>query len=185
VKLVEFASMTCPHCGEFEKEAGQALIDKYVKTGLVAYEFRNYVRDPFDMTASILARCAGPQGFFPMTKAMFAEQATWIGKIQQAGDARMTAIQAMPPQQQFAAYADVAALDDFAAMRGVPRAKIAQCLADQQAASKLVQMNSDAMSQYEINSTPSFLLDGEVVELDNSATVWQQLEPKIRAAIDG
>jgi protein-disulfide isomerase len=75
-KLVEFGSMTCPHCREFEEESHQALLDKYVKTGLASFEFRNYVRDPFDMTASIIARCAGKDGFFAMTHAMYDEQPT-------------------------------------------------------------------------------------------------------------
>ena len=44
VKLVEFGSLTCPHCAEFEHQGGQALVDNYVKKGLVSWEFRNYVR---------------------------------------------------------------------------------------------------------------------------------------------
>ena len=51
VKLVEFGSLTCPHCAEFEEEGGKALIENYVKTGQVSWEFRNFVRDPFDITA--------------------------------------------------------------------------------------------------------------------------------------
>ena len=46
--------MTCPHCAELER-GGKALIDSYVKR-LVSWEFRNFV-DPFDMTATLLARC--------------------------------------------------------------------------------------------------------------------------------
>jgi protein-disulfide isomerase len=46
VKLVEFGSLTCPHCAEFEHQGGKALVDNYVKKGLVSWEFRNFVRDP-------------------------------------------------------------------------------------------------------------------------------------------
>ena len=185
VKLVEFGSMTCPHCAEFEKESNQALLDKYVKTGLASFEFRNYVRDPVDMTASIIARCAGKDGFFALTHAMYEDQNSWIGKMQTADQTRLTQIQAMPAGAQFAEYAKLTGLDGFAALRGVQRAQIDKCLADEANATRLVDMNSDASSRYEINSTPSFLLNGEVVELDNSATVWKQLEPRIRAAIGG
>ena len=59
VKLVEFGSLTCPHCAEFEEKGGNALIENYVKKGLVSWEFRNFVRDPVDMTATLLARCGG------------------------------------------------------------------------------------------------------------------------------
>jgi len=185
VKLVEFGSMTCPHCREFEEESHQALLDKYVKTGLLAFEFRNYVRDPFDMTASIIARCGGKDNYFALTHAMYDEQPTWAGKIQTADPAKLQQIQAMPAQAQFAELAKITGLDSFAAMRGMPRAQIDKCLADGTMASKLVEMNGDAQTRYEVQGTPTFLLNGEVVETKNGETVWKQLEPKIRGAIGG
>ena len=69
IKLVEFGSMTCPHCAEFDEIGVPALVDKYVKSGQVSWEFRNYVRDPFDLTASLIARCNGAKSFFPLTRA--------------------------------------------------------------------------------------------------------------------
>jgi protein-disulfide isomerase len=184
-KLVEFGSMTCPHCREFEEEAHQALLDKYVKTGLLAFEFRNYVRDPFDMTASMIARCGGKDNFFPLTHALYEDQMTWAGKIQTADAEKLNQIQAMPPQAQFAEFAKLTGLDSFAAMRGMPRAQIDKCLADESMATKLVEMNSDAQNRYEVSGTPTFLLNGEVVDMKNGETVWKQLEPKIRGAISG
>ena len=65
VKLVEFGSMTCPHCAEFDEQGGKPLIDNYVKNGQVSFEFRNFVRDPFDMTASLIARCGGAKQLLP------------------------------------------------------------------------------------------------------------------------
>ena len=51
VQVVEFGSMTCPHCAEFDEEAMKPLVDNYVKSGKVGFEFRNFVRDPFDVAA--------------------------------------------------------------------------------------------------------------------------------------
>ncbi|MCA1653471.1 MAG: DsbA family protein, partial [Sphingomonadales bacterium] len=59
VKLIEYGSLTCPHCAEFEEKGGKPLIDNYVKKGLVSFEFRNFVRDPYDITAALIARCGG------------------------------------------------------------------------------------------------------------------------------
>ena len=59
VKVVEYGSMTCPHCAEFDEEALKPLTDNYVKSGRVSFEFRNFVRDPFDVAASLVARCGG------------------------------------------------------------------------------------------------------------------------------
>ena len=182
VKLVEFGSMTCPHCATFDQEGVPQLVDKYVKTGNVSFEFRNFVRDPYDITAALIARCNGAKTFFPLTSAIFEDQAEWTGKLQQVPEEQMQALQTMPPEQQFSTIAKWTGLQQFAAMRGVPTAKSSQCLADQDAITKLVQMNSDATSQYNIAGTPSFLINGELVE---NATRWQDLEPKIRQALGG
>ena len=182
VKLVEFGSMTCPHCAEFEEQGVKALIDNYVKKGLVSYEFRNYVRDPFDVAASLVARCGGEAGFFGLTRGLYAEQRDWVGKIQAADPAKMQSLQTMPPGQQFATIADLAGLKQFAAMRGVPRAKAEACLADEAAINQLVQMNSDAQSTYNIPGTPAFLINGTLVE---QVAAWSQLEPKIKEALAG
>ena len=53
VKLVEYGSYTCGHCARFDEEGVQPLIDKYVKTGRVSFEFRNYVRDPYDLAGAL------------------------------------------------------------------------------------------------------------------------------------
>ncbi len=180
VKLVEFGSMTCPHCAEFEEHGTAALIDNYVKKGLVSFEFRNFVRDPFDMTASLVARCAGTAGFFGLTRNLYAQQQDWVGKIQSADQAKMQALQSMTPAQQFSTIADLAELKQFAAMRGVPRAKAEQCLANEAEVNQLVQMNSDAVSNYSVPGTPSFLINGALVD---STANWQALEPKLKEAL--
>lgn len=180
VKLVEFGSMTCPHCAEFEEQGGKALIDNYIKKGLVSWEFRNFVRDPFDMTATLLARCGGEANFFGMTRTLFHDQKNWIGKVQAADQAQLQALQAMPPAQQFSTVADLAGLKTFAAQRGVPRAKAEQCLANEQEANQLVQMNSDAVSTYSIPGTPAFLINNSLVEQTSN---WETLEPKIKEAL--
>lgn len=180
VKLVEFGSMTCPHCAEFDEKGAKVLIDNYVKKGLVSWEFRNFVRDPFDMAASLLARCAGDAGFFGLTRNLYADQKDWVGKIQAADQAKLQALQAMPPAQQFSTIADIAGLKQFAAMRGVPRAKADQCLANEADVNQLVQMNSDAVSTYSIPGTPAFLINGTLA--DQTAT-WDTLEPKIKEAL--
>ena len=180
VKLVEFGSLTCPHCAAFEAEGGKALVDNYVKKGLVSWEFRNFVRDPFDMTATLLARCGGEASFFGLTRNLFADQKDWIGKIQAADPAKVQALQTLPPAQQFSTIADLGGLKQYASMRGVPRAKGEQCLANQDEVTKLVQMNTDAVTNYNVPGTPTFLINGKVVE---STATWDLLEPKIKEAL--
>jgi protein-disulfide isomerase len=180
VKLIEFGSMTCPHCAEFEEQGGQALIDNYVKKGLVSFEFRNFVRDPYDITAALIARCGGPASFFGLTRAFYANQQDWIGKIQSADPAKLQALEGQSPQAQFKALSDIAGFPAFAAMRGVPKAKTEACLADPAAATQLVSMNSDAVSNFNIQGTPTFVINGKTIE---NANTWATVEPKIKEAL--
>ena len=183
VKLVEYASMTCPHCAEFEEAGTKPLLEQYVKTGKVSFEFRNFVRDAADLSASLIARCGGTASFFPLTRALFAEQRSWFERIQSASPEAQQALANLPPAQQFSAIAKMAGFPQFAAQRGLPSSKSAACLANETEINRLVQMNSDATTQFpNFPGTPSFTINGKV--LDKTAN-WQALEPQLKAAVGG
>jgi protein-disulfide isomerase len=185
VKIVEFGSMTCPHCADFDETGVKPLIDNYVKSGKVSYEFRNFVRDPFDVAASLVARCGGTGSFFGLTRGLYADQRDWVAKVQAADPAAMQQIQSLPPNQQFAEIAKIAGFQDWAAMRGLPAEKTAACLANQSEVDRLVQMQNDAISSFNIPGTPGFLLNGEVVTIEPGSSAWSQLEAKIKGALGG
>ena len=176
VKVIEFGSLTCPHCAEFAEHGAPELIDKYVKTGRVSYEFRNYLRDGLDMSMALIAHCVGPEKFFPLSDALFKSQREIFERVQ-----------AVPPEQQQAAaqnpagFAQMAGLQQWAAQRGVPSARSNACLANQELMNRLIQTSSDATTQYpEFQGTPTFILNGEM--LKNTAS-WDKLEPAIRDAL--
>jgi protein-disulfide isomerase len=188
VALVEYGSMTCPHCRSFSETGFQPLVQNYVKNGKVSYEFRNYVRDPFDIAASLIARCNGSKSFFALTEALYKDQPDWVGKIQAAPEQQLNGLQNLPPDKQFVAIAKIADLQQWAAIRGVPTAKSAQCLTDQPKIDQLVQMNSDATSSFpDMPGTPTFIINGKMVDLGpvTEAQVWSALESKIKEALGG
>jgi protein-disulfide isomerase len=185
VKLVEFGSMTCPHCKRFDQNSVPQLMT-YVKSGQVSWEFRNYVRDAFDVAASLVARCNGTKSFFPVTRAIFADQENWENKIQATPQDQLKAMQDLPPNQQFAAVAKVAGFPQFGAGHGVPVARSAQCLSNVNSVNQLVQMASDANAQFpDFKGTPSFLMNGAMVDLGQvtEAQVWPTLKSKLDAAV--
>ena len=159
------------------------LIDNYVKTGKVSLEFRNFVRDPFDVAASLVARCGGTTSFFGLTRGLYADQRDWVSKIQTADPAAMQQIQNLPPEQQFGEIAKIAGFQDWAAMRGLAPEKTAACLSNRSEVDRLVQMQNDAVSTYDIPGTPAFLLNNETVTIEPGSTPWQQLEAKIKSAL--
>ncbi|WP_030539181.1 thioredoxin domain-containing protein [Sphingobium sp. DC-2] len=178
VKLVEFASYTCSHCRDFSAEASEE-IRKIVDTGKMSYELRNFVRDPIDISTSLLARCGGKDLFYPLSEQFFTNQNAMFEKAQALGDAKYQQLMSAPPAQRFAQLADAVGLIDFAKQRGIAEDQAKQCLADTAAAEKLAKGVETASSEYKIEGTPTFILNGSVLE--NTAT-WATLQPKLKQA---
>jgi protein-disulfide isomerase len=179
VKLIEYGSYTCPHCATFDEEGMPSLTDKYVKTGLVAFEYRNFVRDQFDLAGALIARCGGPERFFPLSHALFADQEVWMQKAMDQPE-RQQALQNLPPNRVFVEAANLAGLQQWAAQRGLPSAQANSCLANEAEVNKLVQMQTDAVANFNVPGTPAFVINGKLVE---NASAWAALEPEIRKAL--
>lgn len=179
VKVVEFGSMTCSHCAEFAETGEPKLIETYVKSGQVSFEMRNFVRDPADLAAALLARCNGPAAFFPLNDQLFAAQDEWLGKLSGMSQQEQQQLQNVPQEQLPTIMAQKAGLDEFARVRGIPAAKVQACLSNQAEIQKLVEMNSRAVQEHKVQGTPAFLVNNRLVE----GSTWEVLEPEIRKAI--
>jgi len=180
VKLVEYLSMTCPHCARFSEDASEPL-RRYVASGDVSYEVRNYIFNGLDLSAALLARCNGPASFFPIHEQLLSTQQDWAARGAQVDPAQL---QNLPPAQQITAFAEAAGLPAFVRLRGVPAEKASQCLADQAAVQRLVSGTERAASKMRVTGTPTFFINGEMADDPNSNGVeWSELEPQLRAAI--
>jgi protein-disulfide isomerase len=176
-RLVEYVSYTCSHCAHFVAEASPPLSNGWVKRGLVSLEVRNALRDPYDLTAAILARCGGKARFFGDHEALFANQGDWMTKIE-AYDAQRSA---EPPTDTSAMLLDIAAktgLSDFMAKRGLPVAQQNKCLADKASILLLTGMAKEAWEDRKIGGTPSFALNGTTVA---NAHDWATLSAALPA----
>jgi protein-disulfide isomerase len=181
VKLIEIGALTCPHCREFEEKGVPILMDKYVKSGKVSWEFRTYLLHGPDISAALIARCNGAKSFFPLARAFYDDQPTWMGKIVAAPQAQLEQVQNLPENQQFLALARIAGLPEWAAARGVPEAKATQCLTDTRKIDQLVQLSSDVTTQYpDFQGTPSFVLNGTLLA---DTFTWEKLQPQLDAAV--
>ena len=77
VTIIEYASMTCPHCADFHLNTYGKLKEAYIDTGKVRLVFREFPLDGLALQASMLARCAGPKRFFAFIDVLFTQQAGW------------------------------------------------------------------------------------------------------------
>lgn len=181
VKLVEIGALTCPHCAEFEEKGAPVLVDKYVKSGQVSWEFRPYLLHGLDIPANLIVRCNGVKTFFPLIRAMYHDQPVWFAKIEAVPQAQMEQVQNLPPDKQFVDLAKLAGLQDWAVTHGIAQAKSNQCLTDQKEVDQLVQQSSDVTNQYpDFSGTPSFVINGKLIK---DAHTWETVEPALQAAL--
>ena len=77
VKIVEYASFTCPHCADFHANVFKSLKTDYIDTGLVRFEYREVYFDRYGLWAAMMARCGGAPRYFGITDILFATQRDW------------------------------------------------------------------------------------------------------------
>lgn len=177
IKLVEYASLTCPACANFSQTGEQPLVENYVSTGLVSYELRNQVHNIWDLTLARLVRCSAPESFHPLSSQVWAN----LAQIQQQMGASQAALQAMgevPEEERFVMVAQASGFLDFFASRGISADQATACLADAQSVIAIGDRSTEQSDELGINSTPTFILNGRVLEERS----WPSLEPLLQNA---
>lgn len=175
VKLVEYASYTCPHCADFAGESKPVLKGAMIRSGSTSLELRHLVRDALDLAAVTTARCAGPAGFARMSDAVFAAQGEWLPRGAEYAGTNAAALETRPAAARLRALADGAGLTAVARANGVAPARLAACFADRADRDRVLALT--AAKPDEVRATPTFYLNGRVLP----ASDWAQVEPALRA----
>jgi protein-disulfide isomerase len=178
VKLIEYLSLTCPHCAEFTAQGGERLFQYYVRTGRVSIEYRNYTLNGYDLAAAFLSRCASPREYFNMTHYLLGHQPQWMGRMQALTDAQRAELRAMTPIQAMQRLAQLLAIDAIASRHGITPAQQRACLADQAALDRIAQVMQAAQREHNVSGTPTFVING----VKQDVAHWAQLEPLLRDA---
>jgi len=181
VKLLEYASITCPHCAEFSEQGGATLRDRYVRSGQVSWEYRPYMIFPTDPGVFMLLRCLGPQAFFRVSEQLYADQRNWGARLQAMPPEQAQQLDSMPPAQSAALLLRTTGLDQFFRQRGLPEARMTACINDPNNLQQLGEITRRATTEDGVQGTPTFFINGEKKE----AGTWAQLEPMLSAAVGG
>lgn len=137
VTLIEYASLTCPHCARFHTVVLPKLKKEYVDTGKVRVVYRDFPLDGMALRASALARCAGRERFFGFLDLLFKRQAVW----------------AQSPSP-------MSALGEIAALGGLSDEDLAACFRDDKLLKEIAKQKLEAEQVFNVNSTPSFVING-------------------------
>ncbi len=178
IQLVEYGSYTCHVCAAFSTAAHEELERDFVDTGRVSFELRPYVRDPLDLMLAATAMCSGQDRFFPLSTNIFAGLDDVVRGAQAAPNAAQN-LGALPENQRFTSLARAWQVDQFFAARGVPAGDLNRCLSDMTGLERRQRQTTDATARYDIAGTPTFLLNGQVLE---NTTAWAQIKERLQAA---
>jgi protein-disulfide isomerase len=178
IQVVEYLSLTCPHCADFAQAAAPGLIRNYVRSGRVSLEYRNFVLNAYDLAATFLSRCAAPQDYFALNHAILAEQARWMGRVEALTDAQRGELQRLQPIQGMQRIVAWTGLDAIAARHGINAGQARACLSDQAALDRIIEMRR-AGAELGVNGTPSFAINGRLAA---NVHDWASLEPLLGAA---
>ena len=140
VRMVEYASFTCPHCGTFHNQTFKALREQYIDTGKVHFTYREVYFDRYGLWAGLLARCADEARYFGMVDLIYRNQSAWA----RAGDP--------------ASVAD--SLRKLGLQAGLDAQTLDTCMQDGDLAQALVEHSQTNMQKDSVNSTPSFVING-------------------------
>ncbi|OCW55680.1 DsbA family protein [Hoeflea olei] len=138
VTIVEYMSMTCPHCADFHESNFPDLKQKYIETGKVRFILREFPFDPRAAAAIMLARCAPEQQFFPMVDVLFQQQRTWAS----ASDGREALLQ-------------------IARLAGFTQESFEACLTNQKLLDDVNAVRAKAANEFGVDSTPTFFINGK------------------------
>jgi protein-disulfide isomerase len=144
--IVEYASMTCPHCAQFDKVVFPELKAKYIDTGKVRLIFREFPLDSLAARASMIARCAGQDRYFAMIDVMFQTQPNWVVEGPEGNVDLVTSLDH---------------LLQLARQAGFSKETFDACLADKDLFKKIVDERQRANDVFHVDSTPTFFVNGK------------------------
>lgn len=147
VTIVEYASMTCPHCKTFHEKVLPGLKEKYIETGKVRLIFREFPFDPRAFAAFMLARCAPDEFYFPMIDVLFKQQSVWA----RAQDPRPELLQ-------------------IAKLAGFTQESFEACLKNEEVLASVQAVQKKGQDDYGVNATPFFFINGEKYNGENSVS---------------
>lgn len=160
VTVIEYASMTCPHCAQFHAKAMPTLKEEYIATSKVRLVYRDFPLDGMAVKAAMVARCGGAERYFAFVDVIYGQQQRWARSAD-----------------------PVAALKQLVQVGGLTPAQIDACLADKTLEEVVLQNRLTGQNEHQVDSTPTFIINGDKhVGMDDPDEWRRLLDPMVAAA---
>ena len=142
ITMIEYASLTCPHCAKLHVETMPRLKSEYIDTGKLKLVFRDFPLDRIALNAAMLARCAGPERFFTFLDVFFTQQPNWL--------------RGNSPDQI------MGSLKRLARTGGMTEASIDACLVNPEMQNAVLQQSMTGERVHKVEATPTLVINGTV-----------------------
>ena len=179
VTLTEYISYTCPHCREFAMQGEEILKLGYVSKGDLRYEYRNVAANPVDLTATMMARCGAPEKFPGNHSALMMAQPQFNALLRLATKSQTDRWFNGDKAASRRSVASDLNLYAIFERRGYTRVELDRCLADQALADRIEGAIEADVVTYGPISTPSFVVNGTMLE---GVHTWDQLQQALASA---
>jgi protein-disulfide isomerase len=138
VTIIEYASLTCPHCAAFHANTLPALKERYLDTGKAKLAFRDFPLDGLALRAAMVAHCAGNDRYFGMLGILFGRQVQWA-----------------------TAQDPLLAIAGIARQAGMSEDQFKTCIADKAVEKTVLDSALEADKSLGVNATPTFFINGQ------------------------
>lgn len=142
VKVMEYASFTCPHCANFHATVFKDLKKDYIDTGKIQFVYREVFFDRYGLWAAMVARCGGEMKYFGVSDILYSTQREWAA----SDDANVV----------------VGNLKKIGRTAGMDDAQLDSCLKDGATAQALINHYEANMKEFDIKGTPTLVINGTV-----------------------
>lgn len=136
VTIIEYSSMTCPHCASFHNDTLPKIVEEYIDTGKAKLIFRDFPFGPLAKAAAMVSRCVDEDSYHGFLTVLFRSQAQWSQSSAPAAD-----------------------LERMARFAGLSKANFDACIRNQELLAGIEQKAAEDGEKYDIQSTPTFLID--------------------------
>ena len=157
VTVIEYASLTCPHCAHFANDEFPKLKKEYIDTGKIKFIFRDLPTNNLAVAAAMLTRCAPGDRGKPMVEALFKDQEKWATS--------------QNPEE---------ALRAQAALAGMDKEAFDGCLKNQAMLQSLQEVAKTAVQKYQVQGTPTFVVDEDVIKGADYESLKAAIDKKLK-----
>ena len=155
--MIEYSSLTCPHCAHFHEAILPQIRETYIDTGKMRLEMRDFPLDQYALRAAAMARCAPENRYFPLLDMIFKQQAKWT--------------RATDP---------IAALKQIGRLAGINGEQADACMSNEALLDGILKIRLGGQQDHDVNSTPTFVVGTEkVVGAQPFETFQKAIEPQL------